>query len=147
MDKIAEFREECKARLQYERKLKKKREEKQKAENKIDKKASVYLDLMVKEASIISHASKVVNGTKRVGQLLTGSHAKKLKTSLKTLNNAPATNFKDSVKIGNQIATTQKALNTELGKVRKARMATAGVGAGIAGASSISKNKQGEPNA
>ena len=41
---------------------------------------------------------------------------------------------------------TQKALNAELGKVKKARMATVGVGVGAAGASSILSSKKGEQN-
>ena len=54
MNKSAEFREQCRARQKY---LKKRRK-------KTEKKASVYLDLMVKEAGLVNHASKVINGVK-----------------------------------------------------------------------------------
>ena len=110
------------------------------------KTASECLDELVKEAGIVNHASKAVNGIKRTGQLLTGSKARKLNNNLKTLNNTPATNFKDSVKLGEKMMNTQKALNSELGKVKKARMATVGVGVGAAGASSILNSKKGEQN-
>ena len=110
------------------------------------KKASEQLDEMVKEAGIVNHASKAVNGVKRATQLLTGSKARKLSANFKTLNNTSATNFKDSVKLGEKMMNTQKALNSELGKVKKARMATVGVGVGAAGASSILNSKKGEQN-
>ena len=110
------------------------------------KKASEQLDEMVKEAGIVNHASKAVNGVKRATQLLTGSKARKLSANFKTLNNTSATNFKDSVKLGEKMMNTQKALNAELGKVKKARMAVAGVGVGTAGASSILSSKKGEQN-
>ena len=112
--------------------------------SKTTKKASDCLDELVKEAGVVNHASKAVNGAKRVGQLLTGSRAKSLKKSLNTLSNSPAGNLADSVKTGNKMLSTQKALDKEIGKVRATRAGVAGTAIGTALTNSNKKtNEQG----
>ena len=79
-----EFREQAKARLKYLKMKKKEKEKKisdedvryymaghvgagvKKTEKKMKKKASEQLDELYKEAGLINHASKVVNGVKPV---------------------------------------------------------------------------------
>lgn len=110
--------------------------------NKATKKASETLDELVKEAGVISHASRATNGIKRTGQLLTGSYARGLKKSLKNLSNKPAGNFQDSLKTGEKMMLTQKELGKEIGKVRATR---AGV-AGAVGVGALNTNKKEEPS-
>ena len=133
-----EFREQCKARQKYLKQQSKKRQQKTAAE--------VLAEELIKEAGIVTHVSKAVNGVKRAGQLLTGSHANGLNKSLKTMQNASAGTLKDSIKTGEQMMSTQKALGKEVAKVRAARAGVAGVGLGIAGAKMMNSNKQQEGN-
>ena len=134
MDKVAgEFREQCKARQKHIALQRKKRTERQKTA------AEIIAEELIKEAGLVNHASKVVNGAKRTGQLLTGSHARKLKKNLTNLQNSPSGNLKESLTIGNKMMSTKRELGKELGKVTATR---AGVtGAGLIGATSINKNK------
>ena len=105
-----------------------------------------YKEMIYKEASMINHASK---RAKRVGQLLTGSKVRSLKKDIKALNNAAPTGFKESVKLGDKMFNKQKALSTEIGKVRKARTAIGGTAvAGVAGVGmAATKDKKDDINA
>lgn len=110
--------------------------------NKTTKKASDYLDELVKEASVVNHASKAVNGMRRAGQLLTGSQARSLKKQVKSLQNAPVGTFKDSVATGNKLLETQKALGKEVGKVRAARAGALGTAVGTGMVTTNKNNTQ-----
>lgn len=113
--------------------------------NKTTKKASETLDELVKEAGVITHASKATNGIKRAGQLLTGSYARGLKKSLKNMNKMPAGSFQDSLKTGEKMLLTQKELGKELGKVKATRLGTVGA-VGTVGTTTLGKNKKQEQN-
>ena len=152
MNKAAgEFREQCKARQKYLKERKKKKAQKELEYYMkghigagVKKTASEQLaEELIKEAGLVNHASKVINGVKRGTQLITGSHARGLKNNLNTLRNTPTNGLKDSMQIGDKMMSTQKALNKEVGKVRAARVGTAGiVGAGIGLGTKNKSNKQ-----